>query len=108
MIVSSNEKTYKIWHLLDSRFSPKMNKSVRFDVPFQVIHESSEKLHASFVTALEYVRLNFEDYLIVSGDALGQAVVCHYEFMNGNLIGNTLVKQFQANDTKIKVAADRR
>jgi hypothetical protein len=47
--------------------------------------------------------LNFEDYLIVSGDALGQAVVYQYELNNGTLIGSSLVKQFQANDTKIKV-----
>lgn len=103
MVVSSNEKRYKIWHLVENKFSPKMSKAVRLDSPFELVHESGEKMHRSFVTALEYVRQNYEDYLVVSGDALGQAVVFHYEFTNGNLVGATLVKQFQANDTKIKV-----
>jgi hypothetical protein len=80
-----------------------MANSVHIETPFQLIQQSDDKIHKSFVTALEYVRLNYEDYLIISGDALGQAVVYHYELNNGKMIGSSLIKQFQANDTKIKV-----
>ena len=71
--------------------------------PFKLVHESDVKLHNSFVTALEYIRLNFEDYQIISGDALGNAVVYHFAFALGKKVSSTLVKKFQANDTKIKV-----
>ena len=102
-MVSSNEKKYKVWHLLEEKFSPKMKNMLNMDQPFQLVHESEEKLHGSFVTAIEYVRLNFEDYHIISGDALGHAVIYHYEFTNGKKISGSLIKSFQANDTKIKV-----
>jgi hypothetical protein len=103
MVVSPNEKRYKIFSLLENKFTSKMETSNHIERPFQLVHESEENLHSSFITALEYIRNNFEDYMIVSGDALGQACIYHFEFANGKKINSTLVKKFQANDTKIKV-----
>ena len=103
MVVSPNEKRYKIFALKEKKFTSKLEKSNHLDRPFQLIHESEDNLHRSFITALEYIRNNFEDYLVVSGDALGQAVVYHFKFANGKMISSNLVKKFQANDTKIKV-----
>lgn len=103
LVVCSNEKKYKIWHLVDEKFSLKMKNLIGTDTPFDLVHESDEKLHKSFVTALEYIRLHYEHYLVVSGDALGNALVCRYEFNNGQRVDMKVIKSFQTNDSKIKV-----
>lgn len=103
LVVSTNEKRYKIWHLIDEKFSVGMKNLISNDSPFELVHESDEKLHKSFVTALEYIRLHYEHYWVVSGDALGNALVCMYEFSNGRKVDMKVVKAFEANDNKIKV-----
>lgn len=71
--------------------------------PFELICESSASVHNSFVTALEYIKIGFEDYKIISGDAFGNASITHYKFNNGKLTNSSLVKSFKSNDERIMV-----